>query len=129
MKIAAIDLGTNSFLCLIAEVSGRYPSASVKTLEDVSRVVRLGENHRIIDFEEKPAVPKSSLITMCLYYFPKSTLGYLPEYLSQSKALDAAGSYIQWLSVKKNVYGFQFNGKWYDIGSIESLNEAQEHFK
>ncbi len=92
-------------------------------------VIALDANGKVISFEEKPAKPKSSLITMCLYYFPKSTLGYLSEYLGQSQALDAAGSYIQWLSQKKNVYGFQFNGKWYDIGSIEALNEAQEYFK
>ena len=68
------------------------------------------------------------MIAMCVYYFPKQTLGYLEEYLSESKAVDAAGSYIQWLSEKKNVYGFQFSGKWYDIGSIESLEEARAHF-
>ncbi len=92
-------------------------------------VIGLDANEKVISFEEKPTEPKYSLITMCLYYFPKVTLVYLPEYLSQSKALDAAGSYIQWLSQKKNVYGFQFSGKWYDIGSIESLHEAQEYFK
>ena len=91
-------------------------------------VIGLDGNQKVISFEEKPAAPKYSLITMCFYYFPKSTLSYLQEYLGQSKALDAAGSYIQWLSQKKNVYGFQFNGKWYDIGSVESLNEAQKYF-
>ncbi|MBF0489492.1 MAG: nucleotidyltransferase family protein [Candidatus Omnitrophica bacterium] len=92
-------------------------------------VIAVDQNHKVISFEEKPSAPKSSLITMCLYYFPQMTLAYLNEYLSESKALDAAGSYIKWLSEKKNVYGFQFSGKWYDIGSLESLYEAQEHFK
>jgi len=91
-------------------------------------VVAINAKREVISFQEKPKNPLSSLITMCLYYFPKQTLGYLGEYLSESKAVDAAGNYIQWLSEKKNVYGFQFSGKWYDIGSIESLNEAREHF-
>jgi len=91
-------------------------------------VLALDANQRVISFQEKPKNPVSSLITMCLYYFPKETLGYIGEYLSESKAADAAGSYIQWLSNKKNVYGFQFFGKWYDIGSIESLEEARAHF-
>jgi len=91
-------------------------------------VVAIDAHQKVISFQEKPKEPASSLITMCLYYFSKETLGYLPEYLSQSKAVDAAGSYIQWLSEKKNVYGFQFSGKWYDIGSIESLEEARAHF-
>ena len=91
-------------------------------------VVGLDKNQKVTSFQEKPKNPVSSMIAMCVYYFPQQTLGYLKEYLSESKAVDAAGSYIQWLSEKKNVYGFQFSGKWYDIGSIESLGEARAHF-
>jgi glucose-1-phosphate thymidylyltransferase len=91
-------------------------------------VVAVDANQKIISFQEKPKNPATSLIAMCLYYFPKQTLDYLKEYLSESKAVDAAGSYIQWLSEKKNVYGFQFSEKWYDIGSVESLNDARNHF-
>ena len=91
-------------------------------------VLGIDANKKVISFQEKPEKPASSLITMCLYYFPKQTLVFLDEYLKESKAVDAAGSYIQWLSEKKNVYGFQFTGKWYDIGSIESLEEARAHF-
>ncbi len=84
---------------------------------------------RVIDFQEKPANPSSSLITMLLYYFPKDSIGYLAEYRKESNALDAAGSYIQWLVKTKNVYGFQFGGKWYDIGSVESLEDARKNFR
>ena len=91
-------------------------------------VLAIDANRKVTSFQEKPEKPASSLITMCLYYFPKQTLVYLDEYLRESKAVDAAGSYIKWLSEKKNVYGFQFTGKWYDIGSIESLEEARAHY-
>jgi exopolyphosphatase/guanosine-5'-triphosphate,3'-diphosphate pyrophosphatase len=43
MRVAAVDLGTNTFLCLIAEVTGQPPNTSLKVIEDVARVVRLGE--------------------------------------------------------------------------------------
>jgi glucose-1-phosphate thymidylyltransferase len=92
-------------------------------------VLAINTDQKVISFQEKPSKPASSLITMCLYYFPKKTLAFLDEYLRESKAVDAAGSYIKWLSEKKNVYGFQFSGKWYDIGSLESLNDARDHFK
>ena len=91
-------------------------------------IVAVDANNKVISFQEKPENPLSTLTAMCLYYFPKQTLGFMAEYLSESKAVDAAGSYIKWLSEKKNVYGFQFFGKWYDIGSIESLEEARAHF-
>jgi len=92
-------------------------------------VVGLDKSGKVITFQEKPEHPASSSIGMCLYYFPKETLGYIEEYRKESNTLDAAGSYIKWLSEKKNVYGFNFSGKWYDIGSIESLNEARAYFK
>ena len=51
MRVAAIDLGTNSFLCLIAEVAegttgaaaGSSGTRTLKKIYDISRVVRLGE--------------------------------------------------------------------------------------
>jgi len=91
-------------------------------------IVAIDASHKIVQFQEKPKEPASTLTAMCLYYFPKQSLLFMAEYLSESKAVDAAGSYIKWLSEKKNVYGFQFTGKWYDIGSIESLEEARAHF-
>jgi glucose-1-phosphate thymidylyltransferase len=103
----------------------------IKDIEAATKfgVLGLDQNQKVISFQEKPKNPVSSTIAMCVYYFPKQTLVFLTEYLSESKAVDAAGSYIQWLSEKKNVYGFQFSGKWYDIGSIESLEDARAHFK
>lgn len=92
-------------------------------------VISLNNDAKVVSFEEKPVNPRSSLITMCLYYFPKSSIGYMKEYVALSKALDAAGSYIKWLAENKDVYGFKFTGKWYDIGSVEALQEAQKNFK
>ncbi len=92
-------------------------------------VVGLGANNKVTSFTEKPAQPVSSLITMCLYFFPAATLKTIEEYRQSSNALDAAGNYIGWLSKTNDVYGFKFSGKWYDIGSVESLNEARLHFK
>ncbi len=105
----------------------------IKKVEEATKfgVSALGANNKVVSFQEKPAKPASSLITMCVYYFPSQTLPQMDVYRAQStgKGMDAAGSYIQWLVETNDVYGFQFAGRWYDIGSIESLKEAQEHFK
>ena len=50
------------------------------------------------------------------------------DYKKASGKMDKAGEYIGWLAKEKQVYGFTFSGKWYDIGSIESLEEARAHF-
>ena len=91
-------------------------------------VVVLNKNGKITSFEEKPAQPKSTLIAMCFYYFPKATLGFIQEYLKDVGKSDTAGDYIRWLTAKYEVYGFKFIGKWYDIGSIEAYYEAQKKF-
>ena len=91
-------------------------------------VVRLENSGKIAEFKEKPAQPQSTLIAMCLYYFPKDTLKLIADFVKSKNSTDAAGGYIQWLVGQNRVYGFQFKGRWYDIGSLESLKEAQEHF-
>ena len=92
-------------------------------------VVSLDSRSKIVSFEEKPAQPKSTLVSMCCYYMPVKTLGWIKDYLDEVKKSDTAGDYIRWLGQKKDVFGFKFDGKWYDIGSVESFKEAQERFK
>src|SRR4030042_3065381 len=58
-------------------------------------VVKLDKNKRIVDFAEKPKAPKTSLVAMCLYYFPKGKLKLIREYLSnRNNKNDATGFYI-----------------------------------
>jgi glucose-1-phosphate thymidylyltransferase len=90
-------------------------------------VVRLDKNNRILDFREKPKDPKTTLVAMCLYYFPQSKLKLIKEYLKdRNNKNDATGFYIDWVSKKEIVYGFVFDGRWYDIGHHKSYNEAKE---
>lgn len=91
-------------------------------------VVKVDERKRIIDFEEKPENPKSTLISTAIYYFPKDKLLFLKEYVSLGNKLDTPGSYISWLAKRDRVYGFIFNEDWYDIGSVESYEEANEEY-
>ncbi len=102
----------------------------IKNIEEAKKfgVVTLNREQKVTAFEEKPSTPKSSLIAMCFYYFPKESLNFLAQYIQLFKKADKAGDYIHWLSQQTNVYGFQFEGKWYDIGSIESYQEAQKAF-
>ncbi|MEW5895675.1 MAG: nucleotidyltransferase family protein [Candidatus Omnitrophota bacterium] len=103
----------------------------IHSLKDAARfgVVEIYDNGRIRTFEEKPMRPKSSLIAMCSYYFPQRSLDLIHEYMRTNRHTDKAGDYIQWLVGKADVYGFEFKGTWYDIGSIESLKEARSKFK
>jgi len=116
--------------------TSKSPSVSIGLydIEDIQSATKFGvvevdEDRKIVSFEEKPKQPKSSLIAMCAYYLPKSTLGLVAEYIGQTDKADKAGDYIHWLVEQGSVYGYTFQGRWYDIGSLESYEEAQERFK
>lgn len=96
-------------------------------------VIKLDSKFKIVDFKEKPKKPKSTLVAMCLYYFPREKLGLIKEYLNpvrntQTNQHDASGLYIDWLRERVPVYGFVFGGRWYDIGDYKFYNEAKERF-
>jgi glucose-1-phosphate thymidylyltransferase len=92
-------------------------------------VIKLDRKNRVIDFQEKPVSAKSTLVGMCLYYFPKEKLSLIKKYLeSKANKKDATGLYIDWLRKKIPVYGFKFNGRWYDIGDYKFYNEAKKKF-
>jgi len=92
-------------------------------------VVSLDKEKRIVEFCEKPAKPKSSLVATCLYYFPKQKLRLIKEYLdSPLNSHDTVGAYIKWLSGRDKVYGFKFSHLWFDIGYIQAYKKAKRAF-
>lgn len=103
----------------------------VRSLEEAKRfgVVEIDTHGRLKNLEEKPAKPRSTLIAMCLYYLPKKSLGLIRDYLLESGKSDTAGDYISWLCQRSDVYGFEFQGKWYDIGSVAAYREAERDFR
>lgn len=87
-------------------------------------IVQLNGGGEIVDFQEKPAQPKSSLIAMCIYFFPKESLHLFERYLCQNGRPDEPGNYISWLAASDKVYGYAFEGNWCDIGDIDAYSEA-----
>lgn len=91
--------------------------------------LELDENNRIISFEEKPQNPKTNLAAICIYYFPKEKLKLIDRYLSEGNPPDPPGKYIEWLVKHENVYGFVYEGKWYDIGDKSQYEAADKEFR
>lgn len=92
-------------------------------------VVEVDEDQRVIEFEEKPAVPETSLISIGLYLFQNDHLPLIRTYLDEDHNPDEPGYLIQWLHRQVPVYGFRIEGEWYDIGNIDSYNEANAYFE
>ena len=91
-------------------------------------VVKIDPNDRVVDFQEKPAEPKSTLVSTACYAFSRDGVGNLHRYLEEGNEPDKMGHYIEWLYRNDGVYGYVFEGFWFDIGSFESYHEAERHF-
>jgi len=83
----------------------------------------------LTSFEEKPAEPKSTLTGIALYYFSRETIPLFTTYIAAGNNPDQPGRFIQWLYTRKPVKTHQIQGTWFDIGSKETLAEANELFR
>ncbi|MFZ1074537.1 MAG: nucleotidyltransferase family protein [Verrucomicrobiia bacterium] len=83
---------------------------------------------RITSFEEKPKNPTSTLTGIALYYYPKSTIPLIKQYIAEGNNPDQPGRLVQWLYPRTAVYTWRVPGLWFDIGSKETLDEAGRIF-
>lgn len=86
-------------------------------------LVRL-DGTRVVDFQEKPDHPASTLVSIACYAFPADTLPSLDEYLAGDNNPDEPGWFIQWMQSRQRVDAFTFDGAWFDIGTPESYRDA-----
>ncbi|WP_135820346.1 sugar phosphate nucleotidyltransferase [Halostella litorea] len=82
------------------------------------------EGDRVVDFQEKPEDPNSTLVSIACYAFTADTLGALEEYLESGNNPDEPGWFVQWLQDRQPVYAFAFDEAWFDIGTPESYLDA-----
>ena len=83
---------------------------------------------RITYFEEKPALPKSTLTGIALYYYPQWALPLIKQYIAEGNNPDQPGRLVQWLYPRTPFYIWRVPGIWYDVGSKETLEEANRIF-
>ena len=102
----------------------------VGDLEAIRRynAIELDEDDRVTFFEEKPERPSSTLTGIALYFYPRSALGLVGDYLAEGNNPDQPGRLVQWLYPRTAVYAWRVPGRWYDVGSKETLAEADEAF-
>lgn len=111
-----------------APVLGVY---DVQTIDQARKygVIAVDKEGVITKFEEKPANPPSTFIGIALYYYPKSVLPLIHQYVEEGNNPDQPGRLVQWMYEKTPVYAWTVPGIWYDIGSKETLEEANRIFR
>ena len=99
------------------------------TLEEATRfgIMITDENNRIIDFEEKPKHPRSTLASMGIYIFDwKKLRKILVEDKDDPNSAHDFGKTIipTLLNGGEKLVAWRFEGYWKDVGTIDSLWEA-----
>jgi glucose-1-phosphate thymidylyltransferase len=102
----------------------------VGNLEVVTKYndIRVDAEGRIAHFEEKPKHPSRTLIGIALYYYPRAILPLIDRYIAEGNNPDQPGRLVQWLAPRTPFYTWQVPGLWFDIGSKETLEEANHVF-
>lgn len=98
-------------------------------IEEASRfgILNTKEDGSIYEFEEKPKKPKSTLASMGIYVFStKKLCKYLEEDNLNPNSSNDFGKDIlpKMLASGEKMMAYQFEGYWKDVGTIDSLYEA-----
>jgi glucose-1-phosphate thymidylyltransferase len=83
---------------------------------------------RIVAFEEKPEAPETTLAGIALYFYPRETLQLVHRYLGEGNNPDQPGRLVEWMYTRTPFYTWRISGRWYDIGSPETLEAADREF-
>jgi len=102
----------------------------VGDLEAIRRynAIEIDADERITFFEEKPERPRSTLTGIALYHYPRAALPLVGRYLDEGNNPDQPGRLVEWLYRRVPVYVWRVPGEWLDIGSPETLAEADRVF-
>lgn len=98
-------------------------------MKEASRfgIMNTDEEGRIVEFEEKPANPKSNLASMGIYIFNWKLIRKM--LVADMKDPDSSHDFGKdiipnLLNDGKSLYAYKFEGYWKDVGTIDSLWEA-----
>jgi len=81
------------------------------------------DGEEVVDFQEKPDDPPSTLVSIACYTFPANDVRFA-EYLDSGNNPDEPGWFIQWLQDRRPIHAFTFEEAWFDIGTPESYLDA-----
>lgn len=94
-------------------------------------IMNTDTNDRIVEFEEKPANPKSTKASMGIYIFNWQRLRtMLVDAEKNNIDMSDFGQHVipSYLESGERVYTYNFKGYWKDVGTIESLWEANMEY-
>ncbi|MBI4233230.1 MAG: glucose-1-phosphate adenylyltransferase [Chloroflexi bacterium] len=101
-------------------------------LEDASRygIVTLDSEGAVVDFQEKPEHPHSTLASMGIYVFNREALSDVlaGDARRRSSSHDFGRDVVPAMLGRYRVFGHRFSGYWRDVGTVDSYFQANMEF-
>lgn len=98
--------------------------------EDVSRfgVIRMNEDSRVVEFEEKPMVAQSNTISAGIYVVRRRQLIEMLERCAQESRYDFVTDILIRYKNMKRIYGYKLESYWSNIATVESYYRTNMDF-
>jgi glucose-1-phosphate thymidylyltransferase len=112
----------------------RAPMVALYDVGDLSQMsqynaIEIDGEGRVTHFEEKSPNATSTLMAIALYYYPREVLPMVRRYVEEGNNPDQPGRLVEWLYTRIPVHTWRVPGRWLDIGSPQTLREADELFR
>lgn len=115
----AYSKGTSCIMC--------HEQPSIERLQRTGVVV-LDENNLVLDMEEKPQVPKSHWAVPPFYIYMKDDLDLVRNSVNDGCGKDAPGNLAHYMVENTEMHAWPMSAGRFDIGSLDSYEEAKVLF-
>lgn len=109
-------------------VNGLFDVESIQDAKQLG-IATIDKDNTVVQFQEKPESPNSTLASMGIYVIPKEKVSMISRYLEQGNKPDKMGYFMEWLLENDTLKGFVYKGDWFDIGYHSALEKARKEFK
>lgn len=114
------DKGTSVIMC--------HHEPDLKKLQRTG-VIAVDENMKVIEMQEKPEHPVSNWAVPPFYIYRKEDLPLIKDCLNHGCGFDAPGNLAHYLCKITKIHAYKMPGKRFDIGNLDSYEEAKKMFK
>ncbi|MDE6693853.1 MAG: nucleotidyltransferase family protein, partial [Muribaculaceae bacterium] len=91
-------------------------------------VIAVDSDMKVLEMQEKPDKPVSHWAVPPFYIYSRADLPLIRECLGHGCGSDAPGNLARYLVAASTLHAWTMPAGRFDIGSLDSYREAQEHF-
>jgi glucose-1-phosphate thymidylyltransferase len=104
-----------------------YHEPSLKRLQRTG-VIAINEDNRVLQMQEKPSEPVSEWAVPPFYIYSRADMPLILDCMNHGCGFDAPGNLAHYLVDVTAIHAWEMPGSRYDIGSLDSYEEAQRLF-